>query len=121
MDIENILQQLRSQRGRLDAAISALEVGSARSGRPAKNDHANSGSPARPRRRMSAEARRRIGLAKKRWWAQQQERKSPGTKSATAKKSTTSKKASSHRRMSAATRKRLSQLAKARWAAKKKQ
>ena len=60
VNLDSILSALRSERDRLNAAISALEdvAGSAR--RPTKT-----------RRHMSAAARRKISLAQKARWAKQ--------------------------------------------------
>lgn len=62
MDIQAILSELRDQRDRLNTAIAALEHanGTKRRGRPR----------GKPGRHMSAEARRRIGLAMKKRWAE---------------------------------------------------
>jgi len=60
MDIKRILTELKAERARLDAAISAIEGinrTGARRGRPA-------GSRRRSRRRMSAVARKRISLVR---------------------------------------------------------
>jgi len=67
MDINRVLAELKSERTRLDAAISAIErINStgARRGRPA-------GSRRRGRRRLSAAARKRISDAQKARWAKQ--------------------------------------------------
>jgi len=108
MDIESIVAELRSQRARLDQAISALE-GSAgpstrRRGRPPK---AASTTGRQGRRHMSAAARQRISEAMKQRWARRKSKSAPA-------------KAKRHG-MSAAARKKLSALMKARWAARKKQ
>ncbi len=66
MDLAGILFDLKAERARIDAAISALESNSAprRRGRPPSTIRA-----AKPgRRRMSAAARKRIGDAKRKWW-----------------------------------------------------
>ena len=112
MDIGTILQQLRGQRDRIDSAITALEHGAVRRGRPPKSQ------PRSSRRTMSAGARARIAAAKKAWWAKQ---KRTATKATAAKKANASKKATGRKGMSAAARKRLSDLMKQRWAAKRKQ
>jgi hypothetical protein len=73
MDIQNILAQLKSERGRLDAAIAALEgSGPRRRGRPAGSGAATSGggSARRGRRHMSPAARKRISDMMKRRWAE---------------------------------------------------
>ena len=70
MTLDTILDQLKSERGRLDHAIAVLE-GSAprRRGRPIRM--APTGPP---RRKMSAEARRKISEAKRKWWAAQKKK-----------------------------------------------
>jgi hypothetical protein len=110
VNLENILADLRSQRARMDQAISALEGSTSpsapRRGRPPKSQTA---SARRQRRRtMSAAARKRISNAMKQRWAKWKGKSAP-------------KKAKSRRPMSAAARKKLSALMKARWAARKKE
>ena len=63
-----ILAELKAERDRVNAAIAALEGGRRGRGRP---PNPASGVNACPRRRwrMSAEARKNISEAKKRWWA----------------------------------------------------
>ncbi len=64
MDTQKILTQLRSERERIDKAIQALEsLNGASAGRGSTRG--------RGRRRLSAEARRRISLAQKKRWAAQ--------------------------------------------------
>ena len=70
MDIQSILADLKRERDRLHSAIAALEgPGPRRRGRPA-----GSGKPAsttkRPRRHMSAAARKRISEMMKQRWAE---------------------------------------------------
>ena len=105
MSLESILNELRSQRSRIDQAIAALQ-GNARNNRPAKAGGMKRG-------HMSAAARARIGAAKKAWWAKQK------PKSGAAKKPTPISTAK-RKPMSAAARKKLSALMKARWAKRKK-
>jgi hypothetical protein len=64
MDLQQILSDLHNQRSRLELAIAALEGLSPKRGpvRPPKNAK---------RKTMSLAARRRIGAAKKAWWAKQ--------------------------------------------------
>lgn len=102
MNLQQILSELRSQRGRLEQAIAALEGLTPRRGpgRPPKS--------AREPRTMSAAARKRIGAAKKAWWAKRKGQTAP------------KKPAQKRPHISAAGRKRLSQLMKARWAERKK-
>jgi hypothetical protein len=65
MDTSKILIQLRSERERIDKAIQALESLDKTSSR-----HSNAPT-GRKRRRLSAEARRRISQAQKKRWAAQ--------------------------------------------------
>ena len=67
MDIQNILNDLRRERERLDKAIAALEGtdGGRRRGRPV-----GSGNKSRTRRHMSAAARKRISEMMKQRWAE---------------------------------------------------
>jgi|SRR5271166_1917755 len=109
MNRQEIIDQLRDGRGRLDQAIAALEGTAPRSGRPPKV-HART-----KRRIMSAAARKRISAAMKARWAARKKVGSP-TKSA----NTSAKKPRRRPQMSQAARKRLSELMKARWAEKKK-
>lgn len=114
MDIQNIVQQLRDQRNRLDAAILALEetLSAPRRGRPPKA--ASTPATRRGPRKMSAAARAKISAAQRARWAKQKGE-------SIAKKATGAKKASGRSRMSAAARKRLSELMRKRWAERKKQ
>lgn len=76
MDIQNILGDLRKQREQIDQAIAALEglgTGVRRRGRPA----GSTSSAGRPRRHMSASARKRISEMMKQRWAERK-RKSKG-------------------------------------------
>ena len=108
MNLESILAELRSERARMDHAISALEElagpSAPRRGRPPKSQTA----PAtrQKRRTMSAAARQRISEAMKQRWANRKSKSAPGK--------------AKPRGMSAAARKKLSTLMKARWAARKK-
>jgi hypothetical protein len=78
MNVNDIVQQLRDERAKLDAAIQALEGmhGSPspmkRRGRPpgSANKSAGTSSP-KKRRTMSAAARKLISLAQKKRWAAQ--------------------------------------------------
>lgn len=74
MDIQNILADLRSERERLDRAISALEgLGSQtrRRGRPVGSHlAATAAGPKRKRRHMSAASRKRISEMMKQRWAE---------------------------------------------------
>lgn len=67
MDIQSIVNDLKRERERLDQAIAALEGsgGGRRPGRPAGSTNAP-----RPRRHMSAAARRRISAMMKQRWAE---------------------------------------------------
>jgi hypothetical protein len=68
MNVERILAELRAQRDRLQQAIDALD-GNSRE--PFKQRR-------KPRRHMSADARRRIGLAMKKRWAERKRQKHSG-------------------------------------------
>jgi len=68
MDISQILEQLKSERDRLNEAIAALEGVKTPAG---SRKRAAAKGRGRARRRMSAEARRRISEAQKRRWARQ--------------------------------------------------
>jgi hypothetical protein len=122
MDIQRMLADLNAERSRLDQAISALQglestapPSTARRGRPPGRP---AGGQTHGRRRMSADARRRISEAAKARWA---ERKGmSGRKSASAKKTPSAKAKRGRRGMSPAARKRMSEMMKARWAARKK-
>ena len=109
MDLESILAELRSERARMDHAISALEglVGPSapRRGRPPKSQTTRA--TRQKRRTMSAAARKRISEAMKQRWAKRKDKSAP-------------KKTKARPAMSAATRKKLSALMKARWAARRK-
>ena len=115
MNLEGILNQLKSERSRLNQAISALEglVSGPirRRGRPPKSGLTNG----LGKRTMSAAARRRMSAAVKARWAKQQR----GSKPAATRKPAT-KKAGSRPQMSPAARRKLSVLMKALWAARKK-
>ncbi len=66
MNTADIIAELEAERDRLDTAIAALEGSghSKRRGRP----------PGMGRRHMSAAARRKIGEAKRKWWAEQKKK-----------------------------------------------
>jgi len=73
MDIQNILGDLKRERERLDKAIAVLEgigVGARRRGRPVGSVSAKT----RPRRHMSAAARKRISEMMKQRWAERKRR-----------------------------------------------
>jgi hypothetical protein len=114
MDTKQILTDLRTERDRIDRAISALEgldgAGALRATAPGTQTPA---SQPRGRRKMSPAGRKRIAEAQKARWAAQKN-------ASPAPKATSTKKATPARHMSPATRKRLSVLAKARWAQRKK-
>ena len=111
MDINQIVAELTAERNRIDQAIIALEGQRPRRGRPPKTQ---SSQPTSGRRSMSADARKRIGLAMKLAWAKRK------GKSAPTKAAAPTKKKAGRKPMNPAARKRLSVLAKARWAAAKK-
>jgi hypothetical protein len=106
MNIHDILDYLKAEISKLDGAITALEGSSPRRGRPPKSSG---------KRTMSADARRRIGLAMKLAWAKRKGKSAPKK---TAKKTAAKKPA--RKPMSPAMKKKMSALMKARWAEKKK-
>jgi hypothetical protein len=66
LNLDSILSELKSQRKRIDHAIAALEDTAA----AASKEVARTVKRTRRRtRRMSAEARKRISEAKRKWWA----------------------------------------------------
>jgi hypothetical protein len=67
MDVQNLLEQLKEERDRIEEAISALQ-GLGHPGRKA------AGKGGRGRRHMSAEARARISRAMKLRWAQRKKK-----------------------------------------------
>jgi hypothetical protein len=74
MDIQNILNDLKRERDRLDRAIMALEgpgVGPRRRGRPVGSVNS---ATTRPRRHMSAAARKRISEMMKQRWAERKKK-----------------------------------------------
>jgi hypothetical protein len=71
MDIQNILADLKRERDRLNSAIAALEgAGPRRRGRPAGSGASGASAGRRPRRHMSAAARKRISEMMKQRWAE---------------------------------------------------
>ncbi|MEO8724662.1 MAG: hypothetical protein ABI383_00940 [Acidobacteriaceae bacterium] len=84
MNIEEIIQQLRSERGRIDAAIAALEgsrTGATRGRRPGKAAKPIAGAKRRGRPAMSEAERKRLSVQMKKRWA---ERKAAQAKAAKA-------------------------------------
>jgi hypothetical protein len=114
MNITHILQELRAESDRIERAITAI-LGISSDGATGRT------ATKRTRPRMSAAARKRISLARKRWWAERRNAAKPrivvGKKAA---KPTAAKKASRKGGITAAGRKRLSVMMKKRWAARKK-
>jgi hypothetical protein len=129
MDTTQILADLRSERTRLDEAISALEVLGGGHDVPAplgKSDPRRVAAPsvsvpAKPGRRISPEGMARIIAATKARWAKFRTQKKAAGAGAKGKSAPMAAKAVSARRMSSAAKRRLSELAKKRWAARKKQ
>jgi hypothetical protein len=75
MDIQNILNDLKRERARLDRAIAALEEGGAEPRRRGRPVGSGSGSgKSRPRRHMSAAARKRISEMMKQRWAERKKK-----------------------------------------------
>jgi hypothetical protein len=70
LDTEQIVQLLKAERGRIDRAIAALE-GATSQRRTTAGSVTSRGPQLGKRRRMSAEARRRISDAQKKRWAKQ--------------------------------------------------
>jgi hypothetical protein len=66
MQIETIVEELQAERGRIEAAIHALE-GISNDGRGRRRGRP----PGRKRRKMSAEARAKISAAQRARWAKQ--------------------------------------------------
>ena len=106
MNLESILNELRSQRTRIEHAIGVLQ-GTAFNRGPAKNGRMKG-------RHMSPAARARIGAANKAWWAKQK------PNSGAAKSKVTFINTRKRKPMSSAARKKLSTLMKARWTERKK-
>jgi hypothetical protein len=104
MNIHQILDYLKAELSRLDGAITALEGSRPRRGRPPKS--------ASRKRTMSADARKRIGLAMRLAWAKRKSKSAP--------KKAAAKKAPARKPMSPAMKKKMSALMKARWTEKKK-
>jgi hypothetical protein len=103
--IHDIVEQLKQEFARIDAAITALEGTGSKVGRPNKSGK---------HRHMSTAACKRISEAMKKRWA-------AGTdKDAPKRVKVTGKGAARRPQISSAGRKRLSLLMKARWAARKK-
>src|ERR1019366_8595817 len=103
MNLQAIVNELRDQRDRIQQAIDALER--------ITNSTTSAAKPAgrKPRRHMSADARRRIGLALKKRWAERKGKKVASSAKKTRKGG-----------ISAAGRKRISEMMKQRWAARKR-
>ena len=104
MDIQSIIADLQEERDRLQQAIDTLAGTTGSTSNGVRRGR-------KPGRHMSADARRRIGLAMKKRWAERKKGK---------KVTTSSAKKTRHGGISAAGRKRISEMMKKRWAAKKK-
>jgi hypothetical protein len=75
MDIDRIVDELKRERARLDAAIAALDGAQpARRGRPPGVGVVRAAGNGRRRRHMSAAARRRISQAMKQRWAERKKK-----------------------------------------------
>src|ERR1035438_2850794 len=107
MDFTQLVADLKAEVARIETAIAALVGfgGSPRRGRPPKS--------ALRRRKMSADARKRIGMAMKLAWAKRKGK-------AASKKGAAPAKKTARKPMSPAMKKKMSALMKARWAEKKK-
>lgn len=66
MDIQFIISEMEAERDRVNQAIAALQGG--------KSLKTISGQPDGRRRRLSAEARKRIGAAMKKRWAERKKK-----------------------------------------------
>jgi hypothetical protein len=64
MDLSDVLTALKTERDRLNRAITTLEGGNSLTGRRGRPRNAGG-----KRRRMSAGARAKIAAAKRAWWA----------------------------------------------------
>ena len=107
MNLQQVIAELRVERGRIDQAIAAIESLNStggRRGRPAGVISA----PKRRRRRLSATARRKLSQLLKQRWAQGKMK--PGAKARPAQASKPA------RRMSRAARKKIAAAQRARWA-----
>jgi len=77
MSLESIVSELKSERNRLDQAISLLESSHARNGRrPASRKAASLSTPSVRRRRghLTAAGRRKLSLLMKRRWAERRKK-----------------------------------------------
>ena len=111
MDIEKILNELRTERDRIGKAINALLEGAG-----IVSSSNGTGRRGRPRGRgkgMSAAGRKRLSEAMKARWAARRVKPASTTKAA-------SSTAPKRRGMSAAGRKRIAEAMKKRWAEKRK-
>ena len=114
MDTARILTELRSERERIDRAITALE---ALDSTAAPTRQTTSQAAPKPRgRRMSPAARKRMSQMMKNRWAQRKQTAKPQASAKTA----TPKKAAKKGGLTPAGRKRLSANMRKRWADKKK-
>jgi len=109
VDLNKIVNELKSERDRLGRAVAAL-LNEARGAVGARIATA----PGRRRKGITAAGRRRLSLAMKRRWA---ERRGKGATAAKAKASVAAPK---RRGLTPAGRKKLSEAMKRRWAEKKK-
>ena len=103
-DLEVQRKQVQYQLDRIDTAISAIRSLNDRNG--ARGDFSRI---TKPRRKLSAVARRKIGLAKKAWWA----KKAAGGQTGTA--------APRKRTVSGVARRRMAAAQRARWAKERQQ
>jgi hypothetical protein len=77
MSLETIISELKSERNRLDQAISVLESSHARNGRkPARRQSASVSTPSARRRRghLTAAGRRKLSQLMKQRWAQRRKK-----------------------------------------------
>jgi hypothetical protein len=115
MDINQVVSELKAKVDQIETAIAALlGLGGSSQPRRGRSPKSQASQPASGKRTMSPAARKRIGAAKKAWWAKQK------GKSAPKKVAVPAKKAATRKPMSPAMKKKMSALMKARWAEKKK-
>ena len=105
MSIENIVREVRAEIGRLQQVLALLGPGTVQV-QKASHVATNAG---KPRRKMSAAGRRRIGAAARARWAKIREAKTAGKVSGNIG-------VKPRRKMSAAGRKKIAAAQRARWA-----
>lgn len=118
-DIPSIISQLEQQRGAIDRALEALrEIEGTGTAAPAKRRGRPRGKENGGRRRMSAEARARIGEATRKRWAERRALDAEAEKKAGA--GPAKKKRGSKRSISPEGRARIAEAARQMWAKRRK-